>query len=253
MYNTSTALIDISIKSNGTVIHSLSVPYDLMSAVENIYRLEDITTVSSILGQEYLVTTPPNYVPLNPTTGPHPVLTIYETIQSFKADEEAVAESLLRSQIYTEHIEGNPNVDEEMQLRMRPTEVQLAELMQKQQNFIDQMQAEHEAQAMQADLDRVQAVRSIAMDPTRCVEFLLTPVGHTGDVQRQMAASIANNVEYCTQIVASTASLWINSYDLMNEFAKMAYSNSEFAQLFYNQLPEDSVTRNNLERLGLVN
>lgn len=252
MYNTSTSLIDVRIERNGITVRSLSIPYDLMSTIEEIYRVSGITTISTILGKDFTVTTPSEVVPLDSTTGSHSVLTAYEAIKSFKADEEAVLASLMSSQIYENYSEGNPGVDEEMRLRMRPTEIQYAESLLAQQSLIENHLAELNSQAEQDDLNRMTAVRSIAVDPSRCVEFLLTPVGHTGDVQRQMAASIAGNVEHCMQIVSSTASLWLSSYDLMQEFSKIAHLDKEFAQLFYDQLPEDSVTKANLKRTGLA-
>jgi hypothetical protein len=38
----------------------------------------------------------------------------------------------------------------------------------------------------------------------------------------------------------------------MQEFSKIAYLDKEFAQLFHDQLPEDSVTKANLKRTGLA-
>jgi hypothetical protein len=253
MYNTSTSLIDIRIEKDGNVLRSVSIPYDLMTTVETMYRFDSRTTVCTILNQEFTITGHPSAVPLDPTNGPHVVLNVYETIQSFKQDEESVLASALNSQIYENYSEGNPNVDDEMRLRMRSTEIQYAESLMAQETLIENYLAELNAQAEQDDINRMTVVRSIAVDPSRCVEFLLMPVGHTGDVQRQMAASVAGNVEYCTQIVSSTASLWLSSYDLMQEFSKIAYQSTEFAQLFHDQLPEDSVTKANLKRTGLAN
>jgi hypothetical protein len=252
MYNTSTALIDIQIKKDSNTLRSITVPYDLMTTIENMYWLDSRTVVSTILLKEFTLPAYPNTFQLNPTTGPHQVLTVYETIKSFKEDEESILASLMSSQIYENYSEGNPSVDEEMRLRMRPTEIQYAESLIAQQSLIENHLAELNAQAEQDDLNRMTVVRTIAVDPSRCVEFLLTPVGHTGDVQRQMAASIAGKVEHCTQIVSSTASLWLSSYDLMQEFSKIAYLDKEFAQLFHDQLPEDSVTKANLKRTGLA-
>ena len=252
MYNTSTALIDIQIKKAGNTLRSITVPYNLMTTIENMYWFDSRTIVSTILLQEFSLATHPGSDLLNPTTGPHPVLTVYETIKSFKEDEEAVMASFMQTQIYENYSEGNPDVDDEMRLRMRSTEIQYAESLMAQQMLTETHLAELNAQAEQDDINRMTAVRSIAVDPSRCVEFLLTPVGHTGDVQRQMAASISGNVEYCTQIVSSTASLWLSSYDLMQEFSKIAYLDTDFAQLFHNQLPDDSVTKANLKRTGLA-
>jgi hypothetical protein len=218
-----------------------------------MYRVGPVTIISTTLGQEFTIQHKDfNSVPLDPTTGPHVVLNVYETIKSFKEDEESILASLMSSQIYENYSEGNPSVDEEMRLRMRPTEIQYAESLLAQQSLTENHLAELNAQAEQDDLNRMTAVRTIAVDPSRCVEFLLTPLGHTGDVQRQMAASIAGKVEHCTQIVSSTASLWLSSYDLMQEFSKIAYLDKEFAQLFHDQLPEDSVTKANLKRTGLA-
>jgi hypothetical protein len=252
MYNTSTALIDIQIKKDGSTLRSITVPYSLMTTVENMYYFDSRTIVSTILLEEFSLATYPGGDLLNPTTGPHPVLTVHDTIQSFKEAEEAVVASLMQTQIYENYSEGNPGVDEEMRSRMRSTEIQYAESLMAQKTLTEEHLAELNAQAEQDDIDRMIAVRTIAVDPSRCVEFLLTPVGHSGDVQRQMAASVTGNVEYCTQIVLSTASLWLSSYDLMQEFSKIVYSNTEFAQLFYDQLPDDSVTKANLKRTGLA-
>lgn len=251
MYNTSTALIGIRVEKNGQVLRSISVPYDLMSTVEDMYRLDGRTTVATILTQEF--STPPhsNAVALNPTDGPHPVLTINETIQNFKQLADSAAQFSLEFQIQSNY-SGDFEVDEEMRSRIRATDILYAESLMAQQLLTEQRLSELNNQAQQEDFERQAAVTSIAVDPTRCVEFLLLPVGRTGDVQRQMAASVSNNVDYCTQIIESTSSLWITSYSLMQEFSLLAANNKDFAQLLHDKLPDDSVTKLNLVRLGLA-
>jgi hypothetical protein len=53
MYNTSTALIDIQIKKDSNILRSITVPYNLMTTIENMYWLDSRTVVSTILLKEF--------------------------------------------------------------------------------------------------------------------------------------------------------------------------------------------------------
>jgi hypothetical protein len=119
-----------------------------------------------------------------------------------------------------------------------------------------QLTAEHaaalEAEAYRLDLLRAQMVTTVAVDPTKSVEALMSDVGSNLDLHRQIASVMVADKEITKLIVASTATLWNHSYDIMEVIARQSTSHKDVAEAVAPQLPSDSLLLASLRIQGQI-
>ena len=120
------------------------------------------------------------------------------------------------------------------------SEVMFSQMLQAQEQLTAELTQRLEDENKRVDILRAQTVTQIAVDPTTIISALTSEVGKNGDVQRQVAATLPNHPDIALELIATTATLWATSYEIMDALASMAVGNPEFSDALIAHLPPGS-------------
>lgn len=247
MYNLSTSIISFEVIEDGTVIHSGQIPYDLLATVTELYQLGTTRVFKyRVLQEDFSVPCLEDNVPaelefLDSLDNPNDQIYSYIRARKEILDNlvRSVAEQdILKSSQDLESIAGGERILSEYVLA---GERGLQESLIKQE-LLTQAQVERiNQEAYRLDMLRSQTITTIAVNPASSVDALMSEVGQTNDVHRQIASVMRTSKEVTLSVVASTATLWHSSYEIMDVIAYWATGDGEVAEAVVNVLPSDSL------------
>lgn len=246
MYNLSTSIIAFEIVEDNAVIHSGQIPYDLLGTITSIYQtgtdrqirytvLQDQFTLPALRSE--FIEDRLAQAGLNESSR------VYSYIQSRKAmvdgEIRSIAEQdILKASQALESIAAGEQILSEYVLAGEQAH---QESLVRQQ-LLTQEQAERiNQEAFRIDMLRAQTITTVAVDPFSSVDALMSEVGKTNDVQRQIASVMRPNKEVTLSVVASTATLWHSSYEIMDVIAYWATVDKDVAEAVVVKLPSDSL------------
>ena len=262
MYNTSTTRISYVVYENGSPVLSGVIPYALLWTLENAVlngtsRTIELTVLTDVYTKAKKDSTQLSVLSTDPA---QPEMAFYATLLDAKqrdsiAKEDAAAAQL--SQATTDQqLADMAKADLEAQAQAAFIQQQFVQASEQAQTEFNaqqqQLDAEYfaklEAEQQRLDFLRVRTVTEIAMDPTKSVEALMGEVGTNGDVRRQIALEISKNVDIAKLLLASTATLYNTSFDIMEALTDCASENTDVAVLLEQSLPEDSALKSMLDK-----
>lgn len=263
MFNTSTSLIPYQIKdSNGTMLHEGLCPYGLLSHIQRSFlTCQDRTMEFTVGVTNYTVsrnfTNFPNieysFISSDPT---YPATVAYNSLVESKMYKE-LSDSEITAFNLAQEAEEQAYVQRE-EAKLRGLTLQAQSLYQttlQAQLMLTEEQHQHIDQEMyRLDMLRSQTVTMVAVDPlNNAVPALMSEVGHTSDVQRQIAASMIANSEVTKVVLASTATLWNTSYEITDVASRQAVDNQEIADLLASKIDPESLLYKSLVVIGRIN
>lgn len=260
MYNISTTLIPFQVIENDQTIFEGTIPYEILWYIEEAFLTDTTRTLSFQIGlntwslQDRV--TNENAVGTDQTI--HFENEVYSRLMLAKATEEYETEALALQSLSIQQSTQEEALLEQQRLEERLEQTLLDANRQYQESYDRQIKlAEEYSQQLtnerqRIDLLRAQTVTQIAVDPASIPSALLSEVGNTGDVQRQVAASMKANVEVTKLVLASTSTLWNNSFEILEVASKQATTDSEVASMLAAGIDHDSLLYRSLTILGLV-
>lgn len=262
MFNTSTSLITYQIKdSNGTVLHEGLCPYGLLSHVQRSFLTCQDRTMEFVIGTTIHSVSRnfsnlPNMDYAVSTSSPLISSRIaYNTLVEFKENREKSETELAAYNLALEAEQEERAIREEQILQNLALQAQsMYQTTLQAQLMLSEEQNQHINQEIyRLDILRSQTVTTIAVDPlNNAVPALMSEVGRTSDVQRQIALSMLTNSEVTKVILASTATLWNTSYEITDVASRQAVDNQEIADLLASKIDPDSLLYKSLVIIGRI-
>jgi hypothetical protein len=255
MYNTSTSLIDFTVRENGAQIFDGKVPYNLLGHITEIlgFSKNDRMVSYNIDGNFFAFTGPNSDVISEGTTDPtHPSLLVYSGVQNAKALEDQFLQDTNALELFQHQLDQEKMVFESNEVQRLTIEAfnNFKEMLIEQKQLTEEQAQLNYAEQLRQDENRIALVRGIALDPMSAVSALQTEFGQTGDVRRQIAAVMIANIEISKLIASSDPMYWMSSYEIMAVLGSQSAENKELAQILADQLPEDSSLKMILKSFG---
>ncbi len=262
MFNTSTSSISYTIKdSNGSILYEGICPYGLLAFIQKIFLTSQDRTMEFTVGTSSFVSSR-NFTELQ-LTDPEYIMTSDETHVSRLAHNDLIiGEEYIKTtseqeeafDLWQEQLNQEAMLRQQQLLNDIATQSQILyhQSLISQNQLTEEMARRNNEEAYRLDMLRSQTVTQVAVDPTTAVQALMSEVGSTGDVQRQIAACMKNDIEITKLIIASTATLWANSYDILDVAAKQATTDPAVAHALAEKLDKDSLLYSSLKTLNLI-
>jgi len=255
MYNTSTSLIDFTVRENGAQIFDGKVPYNLLSHITEIlgFSKNDRMVSYNIDGNFFTFSGPNSDVISEGTTDlTHPSLLAYSGIQNAKILEDQFLQDTNALELSQHQLDQEKMVFESNEVQRLTIEAfnSFKEMLIEQKQLTEEQAQLNYAEQLRQDENRIALVRGIALDPMSAVSALQTEFGQTGDVRRQIAAVMTANIEISKLIASSDPMYWMSSYEIMAVLGSQSAENGKLAQILADQLPEDSSLKMILKSFG---
>jgi hypothetical protein len=258
MYNTSTSLIDFTVRENGSQIFEGKIPYSLLSHVTEIlgFSKNDRTVTYNIDGNFFTFSGPNGDVNSDGTVDPtHPSRLVYAGVQNAKILEDQFLQDTNALELFQHQLDQEKMVFETSEVQRLTIEAfdNFKEMLIEQKQLTEEQAQLNYAEQLRQDENRIALVRGVALDPTTAVSALQTEFGQTGDVRRQIAAVMADNVEISRLVASSNPMYWTASYEIMSVLGTQSSENRALAQILVDQLPDDSSLKTILKSFGWAN
>jgi hypothetical protein len=258
MYNTSVSLIPITVIENNQSVYSVNIPYALLPIVyDNIASPErridfniDGNISSNTINQkdgwfENIVST---------TSTNHPWNINYNTtvnakrLRAIELNDKASfeqAENLANQ-------EKAINDARALQQQAKETFDRYQEMLLEQKQLTEEQIQIRQAEQLRQDENRLALVRGIALDPSTAPAALASEFGQSGDIRRQVAAVMENDISISKLIAQTNPDCWTSSYEIMSILGTQCSEDKELAQIVSTQLPDDSSLKQMLKGFGWV-
>lgn len=247
MYNLSTSIIAFEVVENNTVIHSGQIPYDLLDTVTEMYLIGTARQFKYQVLQDEFITTPVATYTAEDVAAldakEDQSTRIYNYIQTHKYFLDRDAQSEAEFALFQASVDAGALVDRERILAEYASagELLLQQSVEHQSTLLQSQIDSMNQEAYRIDTLRAQTVTSVAVNPASSVDALMSEVGKSMDVQRQVASVMRPSKEITMLVASSTSTLWINSYEIMDTLAHWATVDDDVAQVMIAQLPSDSL------------
>lgn len=258
MYNTSTSLIEFTVRENGSQIFEGKIPYNLLGHITEIlgFSKNDRMVSYNIDGNFFTFTGPNSDVISKGTNDPtHPSLLVYSGVQNAKLLADQFLQDTNALELVQHQLDQEKMVFEANELQRLAVEAfnNYEKMLIEQKQLTEEQARLNKAEQLRQDENRIALVRGIALDPMSAVSALQTEFGQTGDVRRQIAAVMADNVEISKLIASSDPMYWTTSYEIMSVLGTQSSENRVLAQILADQLPDNSSLKTILKSFGWAN
>ena len=191
---------------------------------------------------------------LNYKKTPDMSLHVYETLSSHREYAVLLEQSkeAFRIAQEAEDIEAQANEVKFLQRQAQESFDRYQEMLIEQQQLTEETARLREAEKMREDENRIALVRGISLDPSTAPAALASEFGFSGDIRRQVAAVMEQDISISKQVIQLPTRIWMASYEIMDVIGSQCSQDHKFAQEVADKLPDDSSLKITLKSFGWV-